>query len=329
VLVKNGSPAWMKRPMHRGEKTARAGRYGATGMLLMSMQMGTLPLVGSRGFEEGQQLPAASISYESGMELIRRLQTAGVVHLRLDMQHRLHEAQSSNVIGDLPGRAWPQRYIVVGAHYDSHDIAPGAIDDAAGVAIALEVARLLSRTNAGVGRSVRVIAFGAEELGLLGSQAYVAAHTADLDQIDFMVNLDCAGGPGGKTLTVHAWPALRDLMRAATDDIMDLTYADWISSTHSDHFPFLLAGVPTATLTGGSSEGNNGHFMHTAADTLDKVQAEHLQAEAVRVARAVLRLSWSEQWPGKRRAPADVKRVLEDAGLLKELAYEGRFPFGS
>ena len=68
--------------------------------------------------------------------------------------------------------------------------------------------------------------------------------------------------------------------------------------------------------------------MHTAADTLDKVEARHLQAEALRVARAMLRLSWVEEWPANRRAPADVKRVLDDAGLLKELAYEGRFPFG-
>ena len=250
VLVRNGAPGWMKRYMHRGEKTARAGRYGAIGMVLMNMQMGALTLVGSRGFEEGQQLPAVSISYESGMELVRRLRVEGAVQLRLEMQHKVSKANTFNVIGDLRGRIWPDRYLIVGAHYDSHDIAPGAIDDAAGVAIALEVVRLLSMTQAGVGRSVRVVAFGAEELGLLGSQAYVAAHKADIAQIDFMLNLDCAGGPGSKTLTVHAWPELTGLMRVTTDEIDDLDYVDWISSTHSDHFPFLLAGAPTATLTG-------------------------------------------------------------------------------
>ncbi len=96
-------------------------------------------------------------------------------------------------MAELRGQAWPDRYLLLGAHYDSHDIAPGAVDNAGGVAVMVEAMRLLS--HVGLGRSVRVVAFGAEEVGLLGSEAYVRQHTAEFDGIDLMLNLDSRGGP--------------------------------------------------------------------------------------------------------------------------------------
>jgi len=328
VLVRAGSPAYLKRYMYRGAEVIRARRYGAVGLLLMNTMMGLLPLAGSRGFEQ-DEMPAASVSYEVGMALARRLKTRGGARLRLRMQHTQRAATGYNVVGALAGRAWPEHCLTLGAHYDSHDIAPGATDDAAGVAVMLETARLLRKLDAGIGRSLRLIAFGVEELGLLGAEAYVVGHAADLDGVALMLNLDCAGGPGSKDLTVHGWPALHGLLQQTMSGIADFGYADFVSSTHSDHFPFLLAGVPTATLTGNAQTpaDKTGQYMHTAADTLDKRGPDEVQTEALRVARAILRLSWAQPWPAPRRPAASVKELLQDAGILDDLAREGRFPF--
>ncbi len=324
VLVRNGGPTWLKRPVHRGEKTARAGRYGAGAVIIMNMEAGLLPLVGTHGFAEVRRPPAAAVSYEEGW-LLAKLAERGDVRVCLSMSNLSRSASSQNVMAELPGQTWPERYVLLGAHYDSHDVAPGAIDNAGGVAVMLEVMRLLSHIE--LGRSVRAVAFGAEELGLLGSKAYVAQHAEELDTIDLMLNLDCAGGPGAKDLTLDDLPELCAALRPSLRSIADIGLANWIAGIHSDHYPFMIAGVPTAGLTGGQPY-LHARFTHTAADTLDKLDPTNLQTEALRVARTVARLSWLSPWPALRRTRDQVQTVLAKAGLLDQLAQEGRYPFG-
>ena len=77
---------------------------------------------------------------------------------------------------------------MIGAHLDSVPLSPGANDNASGVATVLEVARLLAEVP--TARSIHFVAFGAEELGLVGSGYYVATRTLS---VRGMVNLDMVG----------------------------------------------------------------------------------------------------------------------------------------
>jgi len=83
--------------------------------------------------------------------------------------------------------------IIVGAHFDGHDISVGAMDDAAGTCVLLETARLISMHKDCIMRTVKFIAFPGEETGNFGSAGYVMEHLDDLDKIKFMFNLDGAG----------------------------------------------------------------------------------------------------------------------------------------
>ena len=330
VLVRSDRPAWLQRGMYRGEKLLRAQIHGAIGVLISNAAYGLLPLTGYVNFGAQITVPAVSVSYELGEALRRRLQVEGMVRLRMDMEHWSWPAICHNVVGEVPGQVWPDQLIIVGAHYDSHDICAGARDDAGGVGIALEIARLLGNCRSGMGRTIRFVGFGAEELGLLGANAYVQSHVTELDAVQLMVNLDCAGRPGPKNLCINNWPSLHETLRLATEDIGDLGYADAPCSTHMDHFPFFLKGVPTATLAdmAGNPVDPKDAYHHTPADTFDKLTAEDLQAEALRAARVLARLSWIPEWPASPRSQAEVQTILDDAGMSTSLAAEGRFPFG-
>ena len=330
VLTRSDKPAWLQRGMYRGEKILRAQEHGAIGVLISNAAFGLLPLTGFVSFGPTITVPAISISYEVGEALRRRLRVDGAVRLRLDMEHQSRPAVAHNIMGDIRGQAWPDQSIMVGAHYDSHDLCAGARDDAGGVGIALEIARLLANCGAGVGRSIRFIGFGAEELGLLGAEAYVQSHEPELDSLGLVLNLDCAGRPGSKNLCVNNWPTLRETLRHVTGDISDLGYTDAPCSTHMDHFQFFLQGVPTATLaaTAGSPADPKDAYHHTSADTLDKLTPEDLQAEALRAARALVRLSWVPRWPASRRSRVEVERILDATGMRESLTAEGRSPFG-
>jgi hypothetical protein len=102
-----------------------------------------------------------------------------------------------NVIATLEGTTYPDSFCIVGAHYDDilmtgdpFSIAPGANDNASGVAATLEIARVLKKNNFSSANSIEFIAFGAEEPGLYGSKAYVAEAARNSKKIRMMLNND-------------------------------------------------------------------------------------------------------------------------------------------
>ncbi len=105
---------------------------------------------------------------------------------------------SQNVVGIIRGRDPAAGHIVIGAHLDHLGMVdgvvhPGADDNASGVAGLCAIAAALAHAGQRPGPTVVVVAFGAEEIGLLGSAAYVAAPALPLDQARLMINLDMIG----------------------------------------------------------------------------------------------------------------------------------------
>lgn len=91
--------------------------------------------------------------------------------------------------------------VIVGAHYDAQGtdatgaVYPGADDNASGVAVLMEVARLVAARPEGFPCDLVLIAFGAEERGILGARAYVKDPTAPLHRVSLMINMDMVGRP--------------------------------------------------------------------------------------------------------------------------------------
>jgi hypothetical protein len=93
-----------------------------------------------------------------------------------DREPDLERAPIFNVIGDLPGTELPYEYVIVGGHLDSTAHGDGATDNGTGVAAIMEAARLLVESGAQPRRTIRFILFGGEEVGMVGSRAYVEDH---------------------------------------------------------------------------------------------------------------------------------------------------------
>jgi len=227
--------------------------------------------------------------------------------------------------------------VIAGAHYDSHDIAPGALDNGTGVVVVLETARVLrevarTRPGGGFARGLRFCFFAAEEIGLLGSWEYVRQHGADLDRIRFVLNLDTVGRglPGAEALVVNGTPELVPYFTRATAAMgYGIEVRDRFSSA-SDHFPFAMNGVPTAGLSTSQAAAGSGlvgrGWGHTPADTFDKANPRGLQGATMVAARLLLRAAEAPDWPGYRRTTDEVERQLAGAGLLEGLRRSGRWP---
>lgn len=327
---------------HRRDKYMRAVEAGATAYLYVNQNPGDMPITG--GLPGGGKGPApiagAGLTFETG-ELLRRLLDRDTVRVRLKTQASFPEVESSNVFAELPAdpiSPTARELVVTGGHYDSHDIAPGALDNGAGIMVALEAARALAAVararGRGLARTLRFCFFAAEEIGLLGSWEYVRVHAAELDRIRFMLNLDTTGRglPGTEALVVNGTPELVpyfDEMSRAMG--YGLEVRDRFSSS-SDHFPFAMNGVPsggigTTQLAASVTSGLVGRgWGHTPADTFDKANRKSLQSAAMVTTRLLVRIAEAPDWPGYRRTTEGVERQLALAGMLEGLKRSGRWP---
>lgn len=124
-----------------------------------------------------------------------RLRGHSARELSLSIEGHLAKGRSSNVVAHL-GAPLPAPQIILGAHLDAYRESPGANDNATGVGALLELARYFKDRETVTGFGLSFIAFGAEELGVLGSRQYVAEHAEDLESLVLVLALDNLGGSG-------------------------------------------------------------------------------------------------------------------------------------
>lgn len=311
VMVSSAQPASMTRYLHRSEKYQRSVLAGAVGWIFMTHYPAYGPPTGGIS----PIIPGIGVSYEDGAYLSRVLRRRGRVELRLNVSCKNLHVDTWNVVADIPGEIEGET-VIYGAHYEGHDIAVGALDDATGAAIVLEIARILAKEKP-MKRSMRFLLFGAEEIGLYGSRAYVRDHSREIETTRFMMNFDAAGRYGRQGFNLHGWPQLEPFFRKIKSAIgPDIPL--WQSvSPYSDHWPFFLRGVPTAGM--GDPEENKRlggrGFGHTRYDTVDKVNLRAMRECAANAAIAAVRIASADDWPITLRPKAEVEAYVHAQGF--------------
>ena len=236
------------------------------------------------GFSLPAGIPAGAVTAEDA-DLIAHLSTQGRVRMHLTLTpQKLPDATSYNVIADLRGSEHPEQFVVVSGHLDSWDLGTGAIDDAAGVVVAMEAAEILQKIHLRPRRTLRVIAWMDEENGGAGSQAYTKDHSADFPNCVAAIESDSgAAHPLGFDIrmTLHAAellrPVLAVLQSIGSNVAMPTSYAPG-----ADIAAMSEAGVPAlGILQDGRTYFN---YHHSAADTLDKIVPAELRENAAAMA---------------------------------------------
>ena len=320
------APNDSKRRIHRSEKYGRSLLAGASGFVFVNHYPGYGPATGGVGHRSQEGLiPGFSVCYEDGAYIQRLVKREGEVKIRMTSTDRCRPMTSWNVVGDLPGVEKPGEIVMMGCHYDGHDISQGAGDPASGAVSVLEAARLLATYASSLPRSVRFVLWGIEEIGLLGSRAYVVAHSDELDQIRFYLNMDSAGAKtNNRDIVLNEWPTLQPLVERWREE-MALSFAvGQRTSAHSDHFPFFMAGVPTGSMQSAVESLEGRGYGHTRYDTVDKVALDDLREAAALAARLALRMASEEDWPVARRDEEVVRELLDTPEYREERELRAR-----
>lgn len=256
-----------------------AADLGAAAALVRSIGGADFRIVhaGATGLQDGKRIPAAAVTVEDAL-LIGRLAARGPLKMHLTLTPQtLPDADSYNVIADWPGTDKADEVVIVSGHLDSWDLATGAHDDGAGVVAAMGVVETLKKLDYRPRRTIRVIAWMNEENGGRGGQAYFDANKTALAKQYAAIEMDGgAGRPFG--ILAGVGPKAEKLfapLRAALLPIgaQAFTRRDVIGS--GDLHRLEKGGVPSFEPL--VDMHSYFHYHHTPADTLDKVNPEHLK----------------------------------------------------
>lgn len=162
---------------------------------LYDMKVVQRALEGSIAFEELPAVPSILLDNEQFDRIRTMVKQRRRIELEFDIRNHFKYGPIPfhNVVAEIKGAKHPDEYVIVGAHLDSYDVATGGVDCGSGVAAVMEAARMIALSGAKPDRTILFILFAGEEFGLLGSKAWVKAHSNLLPRISNMFNRD--GGP--------------------------------------------------------------------------------------------------------------------------------------
>lgn len=271
---------------------SRAAEKGALAVVIRNVGTSTdrVANTGTMIYAEGvEQIPAAALSNPDA-DRLETLLAEGAVRLRLELTSRmLPDAESANVIGEIPGRERPEEIVLLACHLDSWDLGEGAIDDGLGCAIVAEAARLVGELPRHPRRTIRVFLAANEEFGLSGARAYAEAHAEEIDQ--HVVAMESDFGVGWVwTLRSRVDPADEPVVAEIAEILAPLDIA-WDRERPAfggaDLSPLRPFGVPMFDLPGDSTHYFDYH--HNANDVFSAVDKEGLdQAVAAWAAMAYI-----------------------------------------
>src|SRR6266849_3289793 len=292
-----GGEAYGEAVVYRSDGPSAAARQGAVACLIRSVGGADyrIPHTGQTKYaDDAPNIPAGAVTAEDA-DLIVDLARPGPVKMKLVMTPQtLPNMESANVIGDIKGSEHPEQVVIVSGHLDSWDLATGAIDDGAGVAVSMEAANLIQKLHLKPKRTIRVIAWMNEENGLRGSKQYAKDH--EKESLNHFAAMETDGGAGHPLgLNIRGKREVKTLL-APVAAILQGSGAGMLTMVEhcgADIEPMEEAGIPAFSPIQDSRFYFNYH--HTSADTLDKIVPKELAENSAVVAVLAFALANTER----------------------------------
>jgi len=231
------------------------------------------------GYEEGvKRIPAAAISAPDAILIQNILKRETPVIMKMNMTSEITgPKKGANIIGEITGREHSDQYLVLGAHIDSWDEGTGALDDGAGVGAMMAAAAFIGQMENRPKRSLRVLLFAGEEIGLYGANDYIKKHKDALDKHVLGAEADGGGGrvhtliPGVGSAALLVINEMHKLIAP-----LGIVLSEENNAKGGPDMGVLgEAGMPVLNF----SQNSNDYFKyhHTPNDTFDKIIAEDMR----------------------------------------------------
>ena len=272
---------------------------------------------------EIDKLPGLIVAREDGERIARLLAAGNLVWADLSIPNQIGPPiRSANVIAEITGSERPDEFVILGAHLDSWELGTGALDNGCNAAMVIDALRAIKASGVKPKRTIRFILFSGEEQGLIGSRAYAFAHRHELDKAAGVVIYDTGTGKttsfilGGRKDVLDTAKEL--IAPLAQFDLKELkTEMEW----GSDHFDFMLEGVPT--FMADQQEANYLENYHAVSDTYDKVDFAQLKKNVAEAAALSIGLANLPQKVGPRLTHDQIEQTMRETNSVDMLKGSG------
>ena len=257
---------------------------------------------------KGRKVPCVNINAKDAFRLVQS--APETVSIRVEQTESAGTSQ--NVIAEIPGRT--DEWIVLSAHYDSTPLSRGAYDNMSGCIGLLGIMEAL-RGKAPLRYGLRFVFCGSEEVGLLGSKAYTAAHEAELEKIALDINLDMIGTYMGRFIACISAEnkLLHYLEYLCAQRGWGLHARQDVYS--SDSTPFADKGVPALSFARIAPKSQA--TIHNRYDTRALLSEDQLIADIGFLSDFTLGMADAVKCPVSREIPEDIKTKLDEYLLRK------------
>lgn len=259
----------------RRSGASEAAKRGATAVVIRSVGTDShrFPHTGQMRYADDlPKIPIAALSAPDADQLERMFEREQSVTMALNIQPRATgDMPSGNVIGEIIGTERPDEIVLISGHLDSWDLGTGAVDDGAGIGISAGAAQVLIEAGLKPKRTIRVVAYGAEEVGLLGGFAYRDLHSDDLANHVLATESDFGSTPAYEVLlgVTEGEDVIRRVAAA-----LGLPIGERGTNGGPDIGPIAARGVPTMRFQQDGTDYFDLH--HTPDDTLDKIDPDDI-----------------------------------------------------
>jgi carboxypeptidase Q len=261
----------------------------------------------NRAFEPSKTIPGIVIRSEDYGRMSRVLAKGDSIEMQVEIVNTFYpEGKTSyNAIAEIPGTDKKDEVVMMGAHLDSWHAGTGATDNAAGVAVMMEAARILKKVGVKPRRTIRIALWSGEEQGLLGSKAYVKDHFGtfesprpEYDKLAAYLNLD-AGTGRVRAATIfgptEAAVILEEILKPFEDlGVMGTTAANQRDLGGTDSASFSWAGLTGINMAQDPIEYFT-HTWHTNLDTFERILEGDLKQCAIVIAIAAYHLAMRDE----------------------------------
>lgn len=259
----------------RRSGASEAAKRGASAVVIRSVGTDShrFPHTGQMRYAEDlPKIPIGALSAPDADQLERMLERGDPITMRLTLEtQEMGQLPSGNVIGEIVGSTRPEEIVLIGAHLDSWDLGTGAIDDGAGIGVIAGAAKVLIDAGLQPERTIRVVAYGAEEVGLLGGFAYRDLHMDNLDNHVLATESDFGAEPPYEVLLGVSEGA--EIIEYAAE-VLGYPMGTRGTNGGPDIGPIAAQGVPTMRFQQDGTDYFDLH--HTPDDTLDKIDPEDI-----------------------------------------------------
>ncbi len=257
-------------------------------------------------------LPAASIRIKDAFEMVKE----GATKVKLTVKGEFVTRTSHNVVATVPGTDKADEIVSFGAHFDSVEFSTGVYDNGAGSVINMEILRHFVANPPR--RTLQFNWYGSEEMGLLGSKAWVKAHKDELKDHVYMINVDVGGSVLGadQALVLASKEATNycdSFMRRKGYAV--ITKQDIYSS---DGVPFADNGVPSTSFIRFGTQGAG--YIHDRNDIIDWLYPKALERTTKFVQDYAEEMINADVFPFAKVVPPEMTEKVDNYLFKKEMA---------